>query len=194
MIGRVCLLLEARAAMDAADELGSRPLHVALRNGHDAIARRLCELGANVDLPDYSGHTPRMVVTSQLDEAHSREQVASAGQSSQRELGGKADVDLLDHNGETPRRLVTCSGDEITFSHQQVTSGDRSSQAELGGRSCSWRKARGLSSRGGHDAIGIRSGDGSWANASKRLDTSEGGIPMATSPSAKRQLFDVVVM
>lgn len=54
----VTVLLDAKAAIDAKDNNGRTPLHLAAAKGRTAVARALVDAKAAVDLPDDWGKTP----------------------------------------------------------------------------------------------------------------------------------------
>mmetsp|Transcript_27292 Transcript_27292/g.84808 ORF Transcript_27292/g.84808 Transcript_27292/m.84808 type:complete len:181 (+) Transcript_27292:2-544(+) len=55
--------LAAGGAPDAADQHGTTPLLVAIRNGHEEVAEALVRSGADVNRPGAWGHTPLMYAT-----------------------------------------------------------------------------------------------------------------------------------
>jgi ankyrin repeat protein len=51
-------LIGRGAAVNAKDEHGDTPLHIAVRNDRLQLTKRLLDQGADVNLPDAEGHTP----------------------------------------------------------------------------------------------------------------------------------------
>jgi len=47
--------------LDAGDSMGITPLHIAKRLGYESVAHQLEEAGANADLQDEFGKTPRNI-------------------------------------------------------------------------------------------------------------------------------------
>jgi len=56
-IQQLCLALAKDANVDHADKWGDTALHLAIRRGHDVLARRLVEKGAKIDVIDSGGDT-----------------------------------------------------------------------------------------------------------------------------------------
>ena len=52
------LLDDARTEVDATDDVGETPLHLAAAAGRTLAAQRLLEHGARVDAPSQHGYTP----------------------------------------------------------------------------------------------------------------------------------------
>jgi len=54
----LAFLTQRGADVDAEDQAGATPLHLAVGNGQRLLTKRLIDLGAHVDTPDSSGRTP----------------------------------------------------------------------------------------------------------------------------------------
>jgi ankyrin repeat protein len=91
--------------VDDMAEFGVTPLHVACWEGAHDAARKLIELGANVNAQNLAGTTP---LAAALAKAHSFgseivEELLAAG----------ADPDLQNNSGSTPRSLAKLLDDQL---------------------------------------------------------------------------------
>jgi len=59
----LAFLTRRGADVDAEDQSGATPLHLAVSNGQRLLTKRLIDLGAHVDTPDSSGRTPLSIAT-----------------------------------------------------------------------------------------------------------------------------------
>ncbi|MEA3276859.1 MAG: ankyrin repeat domain-containing protein [Pseudomonadota bacterium] len=60
-------LIKRGADVDARNDAGASPLHLAVSEGHLLLAKRLIDQGADVNLPDGTGRTPLAMATSNDD-------------------------------------------------------------------------------------------------------------------------------
>ncbi len=52
------MLIEERADIEAKDDEGRTPLHLAAEKGHEAVAQLLVDKHANIEAMDIDGRTP----------------------------------------------------------------------------------------------------------------------------------------
>ncbi|KAK8913211.1 Ankyrin-3 [Metarhizium anisopliae] len=93
------MLLKKGARISAQDDMGMTGLHLAARQGHDAIAKMLLEWHADPNLVDLSGQSPLHCA---VDENHA--QLVDVL------LAGGADVNLRNAQGQTALHLAADGG------------------------------------------------------------------------------------
>lgn len=59
----LAFLTERGADLDAQDQAGAAPLHIAVGDGRRRLTKRLIDLGADLDTPDADGRTPLAIAT-----------------------------------------------------------------------------------------------------------------------------------
>jgi len=113
-IAQVRMLLGQGAEVNAADNSGITPLHVAILNDHVRLAEILLAKGANVHARSNNGMTPLHLAASQGDLDLARTLVAHG-----------ADIDVTDNLGRLPLKLA------IIQNHQDLANWFRSKGAHL---------------------------------------------------------------